>query len=565
MKMKMCPMIEDEGVSNEDEGVLSEDESWPNEDGVPHEGVNEYEGVPNEDEGVPNEDDSEDGMYFEYEDDPLFHGNDMEERNTQTDEDIDVLSEEENNEVIHQNMVEDASMDEIENIVEDKDISEGDEMEADSTCNDTFGGSERNARMNDNDDSQANQHDDENDESTLEEYNVDGTGSLLHFIDIIVQDDDKSDSFVVLSCLEAGLNALHLRFPTIHNVILQSDNAKNFASKDIKPLVHQVVSAASMNLLAYYHNEAATGKDICDTHFAHMQARVAAYISEGEGGRKVSTAKQLAVALSSTCVEDTTVLLVKPKHDAPFVSTKVVAIQGISNFYYIEYDEKNQKAKFFRNLGQLVPSVTKTLTRAPPSSTSENPFGQSGIFFTGCKVVLHNLGTEKAISRIRSRYKHRSRSISKRQINREELGHKDNMALKEICAIYPSCERCLYHFANNYKLKNNRCNGDQVQTDAIALAMVYANSLLATRDFSVSGQATAMISSTIILGKPTYSSFEGNLFPGWAHSRKNLNPQLIYRVEEFIAQCWREVRQTFLMGGKPNLVQKYLLKLYSTV
>ncbi|KAL5488980.1 hypothetical protein EMCRGX_G018015 [Ephydatia muelleri] len=92
---------EDEGVSNEDEGVLSEDESWPNEDeGVPHEGVNEYEGVPNEYEGVPNEDDSEDGMHFEYEDDPVFHENDMEERNTQTDEDIDVLSEEENNEVI---------------------------------------------------------------------------------------------------------------------------------------------------------------------------------------------------------------------------------------------------------------------------------------------------------------------------------------------------------------------------------------------------------------------------------------------------------------------------------
>ncbi|KAL5488979.1 hypothetical protein EMCRGX_G018014 [Ephydatia muelleri] len=152
----------------------------------------------------------------------------------------------------------------------------------------------------------------------------------------------------------------------------------------MKLLLHQVASAASMNLLAYYHNEAATGKYICDTHFAHMQARVAAYISEGEGGRKVSTAKQLAVALSSKCGKDTTVLLVKPKHDAPFVSTKVPAIQGISNFYAVDH---------------------KTLARAPPSSTSENSFGHSGINFTGCKVVLHNLGTEKAISRVRSRYK----------------------------------------------------------------------------------------------------------------------------------------------------------------
>ena len=101
-----------------------------------------------------------------------------------------------------------------------------------------------------------------------------------------------------------------------------------------------------------------------------------------------------------------------------------------------------------------------------------------------------------------------------------------------------------------------------MQKDAITLAMVYANSLLATRDFSVSGQATAMISSTIVLGKPTYSSFEGNFFPGWAHSRKNLNPQLSNRVGEFVGV---RGRQKLLMGGKPNLVQKYLQKLYSTV
>ena len=108
----------------------------------------------------------------------------------------------------------------------------------------------------------------------------------------------------------------------------------------------------------------------------------------------------------------------------------------------------------------------------------------------------------------------------------------------------------LYHFANNYKLKNHRCNGDQVQKDAITLAMIYANSLLATRDFSDSCQASAMISSTIVLGKSTYSSFEGNLFPGWAHSHKNLNPQLSNRVEEYIAQCWREGEVKIVDGRK---------------
>ena len=32
---------------------------------------------------------------------------------------------------------------------------------------------------------------------------------MLHFVDCIVQDDEKNDSFVALSCLEAGLHALH--------------------------------------------------------------------------------------------------------------------------------------------------------------------------------------------------------------------------------------------------------------------------------------------------------------------------------------------------------------------
>ena len=59
-----------------------------------------------------------------------------------------------------------------------------------------------------------------------------------------------------------------------------------------------------------------------------------------------------------------------------------------------------------------------------------------------------------------------------------------------------------------------------------------------------------MISSTIVLGKPTYSSFEGNFFPGWAHSRKNQNPQLSNRVEEFIAQCWREGEAKIVDGRK---------------
>ena len=74
--------------------------------------------------------------------------------------------------------------------------------------------------MEDNDGSQTNVHNYVNDTTMPEDNNVDGTGTLLHFFDIIVQDDNKFDSFVVLSGLEARLIALHLRFPTIQNVIL---------------------------------------------------------------------------------------------------------------------------------------------------------------------------------------------------------------------------------------------------------------------------------------------------------------------------------------------------------
>lgn len=40
-----------------------------------------------------------------------------------------------------------------------------------------------------------------------------GEGMQLHFIDCIVLDDEKSDALIGVLCLEAGLQALHLRFP----------------------------------------------------------------------------------------------------------------------------------------------------------------------------------------------------------------------------------------------------------------------------------------------------------------------------------------------------------------
>eukprot|EP00731_Ephydatia_muelleri_P017573 Em0010g671a len=240
----------------------------------------------------------------------------------------------------------------------------------------------------------------DNECSKVDAVNDHESDTTLHFVDCIVQDDVKSDSFVALSCLEAGLHALHRRFPHLKQVILQSDNAKNFSGKDMKMFVHQAVSSTGMELLAYHHNEAAAGKDVCDTHFAHQQARVDAYISEGDGGRKVSTAKQLAVALSTKSVKNTIVLLVKPKQDAPFRSTNVAAIQGIMNFYSIEYNSEKQKVMFYRNLGQSVPSVCRKMVTAPLSSNDEDPFGNSGKNFSGSTVMLHNLGSKKLTTRV---------------------------------------------------------------------------------------------------------------------------------------------------------------------
>lgn len=96
---------------------------------------------------------------------------------------------------------------------------------------------------------------------------------ILHFFDCVVQGEQKADGNIVLSCLEAALHALKQRFPHVSKIIVQSDNAKNLAGKQTKLLLPHVCSAAGLKLVAYYHNEAQSGKDICDTHFSHQQTQ----------------------------------------------------------------------------------------------------------------------------------------------------------------------------------------------------------------------------------------------------------------------------------------------------
>ena len=62
----------------------------------------------------------------------------------------------------------------------------------------------------------------------------------LHFIDCVVQDEQKADGNIVLSCLEAALHALRQRFPHVTKLIVRSDNAKNLAGKQTKLLLPYV-------------------------------------------------------------------------------------------------------------------------------------------------------------------------------------------------------------------------------------------------------------------------------------------------------------------------------------
>ena len=221
----------------------------------------------------------------------------------------------------------------------------------------------------------------------------DGTPAL-HFIDeedgtpalhFIVQGEQRADGNVVLSCLEAALHALRQRFPHIAKIIMQSDNAKNLAGKQTKLLLPHVCSAAGLKLVAYYHNEAQSDKDVCNTHLSHQQTQVDAYLVQGDGGRKVSTPKQLAVALMTTSVCNTTV---KPDLSAAYRTAVIPAVPGISEFYVAQYitPDGKQEIQLFRSLGQNVPSVAVPIPSCHACSLS-TPMGSDDINCTGVWIV----------------------------------------------------------------------------------------------------------------------------------------------------------------------------------
>ena len=72
----------------------------------------------------------------------------------------------------------------------------------------------------------------------------------LHFIDCIVQGEQRADGNVVLSCMEAALHALKQRFTHVAKIIMQSENAKFLAGKQTKLLLPHVCSVAGLKLVS---------------------------------------------------------------------------------------------------------------------------------------------------------------------------------------------------------------------------------------------------------------------------------------------------------------------------
>ena len=73
---------------------------------------------------------------------------------------------------------------------------------------------------------------------------------------------------------------------------------------------------------------------MCATHFL---THVDSYLVQGVGERKVSTPKQLAVALMENLIRNSTVLLRKLYFKAPYRFAVIPTIMGTSDFYAAQY------------------------------------------------------------------------------------------------------------------------------------------------------------------------------------------------------------------------------------
>ena len=283
--------------------------------------------------------------------------------------------------------------------------------------------------------------------------------------------------------------------------------------------------------MAYHHNAAQSGKDICDTHFFHQQTQVDAYLVKGSGGRKVSTPKQLTVALIDSSVSNATILLLKPDFKAPYRSAAIPSIPSIC------YNcEKQQMVRFYNCLGQKVPSICIPIPSCPAKSLI-TPMGTQGINFMGVTVLLNSdsENTQMQARKDQNRYRRRTKGLNKREGQRLKKQCEDDEALKAIQEVYPQCADCLHHFKSQRVLGKHICSGRMESRDALTNAMQHADKLLVSMDFTVDGA----IAQASHIFETRYTTFEPNFHAGWAHTRKSMHPDLTARVISIIHDCWK--------------------------
>ena len=113
--------------------------------------------------------------------------------------------------------------------------------------------------------------------------------------------------------------------------------------------------------------------------------------------------------------------------------------------------------------------------------------------------------------------------------------------MKTITAVYPQCVDCLYHFKSQSLLDMHVCDGKRESQDALSIATRHSNELLSKMDFSFDG-AIAHASNMLVAegsGDVPHATFEPSFYTGWAHTRKNTNPDLTTKVTNVIHECWK--------------------------
>ena len=102
-----------------------------------------------------------------------------------------------------------------------------------------------------------------------DDVNIDATRHCV-YLDQILSDGNKQDTYCVISLLEAGLKQIHNDLPFIKSIVLQSDNARCYEN-------HLLILGISIFNNLYYpniyvsefvHTETQDGKTLLDAHFA---------------------------------------------------------------------------------------------------------------------------------------------------------------------------------------------------------------------------------------------------------------------------------------------------------